>query len=227
MQGGLIAAPRSGAIGRAWMLSATDVREHLAFARALELKPLVCFRDGLRAERLPVASGRAPWPLLEETAHVHLVESLDAWAGAGAIRTFLTTPPGRYQEVRDLTRHRFGSRYALIWGEEHGVELLARGVSKGAALRVLAASWEIAVERVAAIGDGPNDRTMLQVAGMSAAMASAPPDVQAVASFLVPSNAEEGAYDALLRLFPSVLGGGEPTGQSQTVRCPGSVRSDG
>jgi hypothetical protein len=35
---------------------------------------------------------------------------------------------------------------------------------------------------------------MLQVAGVSVAMGSAPPDVQAAASFVVPSNAEDGAY---------------------------------
>jgi hydroxymethylpyrimidine pyrophosphatase-like HAD family hydrolase len=230
MQGGLIAAPRSGAIGRAWTLSEVDVRAHLAFAREIGIPPLVCYTDGTRAEQLPVPSGRVPWPLLAEAAHLHLVKDLDAWAGAGAIRTVLATPPGRHAQVRDLARRRFGSRYAPIWGDEHGVELLARGVGKGAALRALATSWGIGLERVAAIGDGPNDRTMLQVAGVSAAMGSAPPDVQAAASFVVPSNAEEGAYDALRRLFPSVLAGGEPAGRSpwpSPARRAGPVPSAG
>jgi Cof subfamily protein (haloacid dehalogenase superfamily) len=207
MQGGLIASPLRGTVGWSWTLSESDVREHLAFARGLGLTPLVCFPDGFRAEHLPPQTEAAAWPLVEEARHVHLVDSLYTWAGHGAIRTFLSTPPERHAEVRDAARRRFGLRYEVTWGDEHGVELLAAGAGKGTALSVVAGAFGIPGERVAAIGDGPNDLTMLRMAGVSAAMGSAPPDVRAAETFVVPSNREEGAYEALRRLFPSVLGG--------------------
>jgi hydroxymethylpyrimidine pyrophosphatase-like HAD family hydrolase len=82
------------------------------------------------------------------------------------------------------------------------VELLAPGVTKGAALRRLAEREGISMEDVAAIGDGRNDLEMLAAAGRSAAVASAHPEVRAVAQLVVPSNGEEGALAALRMWFP-------------------------
>lgn len=48
------------------------------------------------------------------------------------------------------------------------------------------------MEQVVAIGDALNDRSMLQQAGVSYAMANATPEVQALADHIAPSNKEDG-----------------------------------
>jgi len=62
----------------------------------------------------------------------------------------------------------------------------------------------IPLAEVAAIGDARNDIPMLRLAGRSAAMAHARPEVREAADLVVPSNSEEGALEALDRFYPSL-----------------------
>jgi Cof subfamily protein (haloacid dehalogenase superfamily) len=76
-------------------------------------------------------------------------------------------------------------------------------VSKGRALRRAAAHVGLDVSAVAAVGDGPNDVPMLEVAGTAIAMGQAPPEVVAAAHLVVPEVGDDGvahAVDALLSL---------------------------
>ncbi len=207
MQGALLASPLTGASWGAWTLSAADVRDHLELARACGTPPALCFADGWRAEDLPVPGDTLPRILQAEGTHFQQVPSLWEWAGRGAIRTFLYTTGENHARVLDAARRRFGSRYALTWGDEHGIELLAGEASKGTALRAVARRLGIPVERVVAIGDGPNDLSMFAAAGVSVAMGAAPPEVRAAADMVVGIDAAEGVYEALLRLFPATLEG--------------------
>ena len=54
-------------------------------------------------------------------------------------------------------------------------------VSKGKAVEALASYLEIELEEVAAIGDGANDISLLETAGLAIAMQNAPPELKAVA----------------------------------------------
>ena len=72
------------------------------------------------------------------------------------------------------------------------VELLHPHVSKGNALRVIAADLAILPEEVVAIGDNHNDLGMLRFAGLGVAMGNAHAEVKAAADFVTLSNAEDG-----------------------------------
>jgi hydroxymethylpyrimidine pyrophosphatase-like HAD family hydrolase len=72
-------------------------------------------------------------------------------------------------------------------------------VSKGNALTVLARSLGIPLEETMAVGDGPNDITMLRAAGVGIAMGQSPRRVRAVADALTSSNDEDGLARALER----------------------------
>ncbi len=63
---------------------------------------------------------------------------------------------------------------------------------KGAALQALAGHLGLAAEETMAFGDGINDISMLQAAGLGVAMANAAPDVLAVADAVAPGNDENG-----------------------------------
>ncbi len=72
------------------------------------------------------------------------------------------------------------------------LEILHPEVSKGNALREIAADLSIAPEEVVAIGDNHNDIGMLRFAGFGVAMGNAHTEVKAAADFVTLSNAEDG-----------------------------------
>ena len=73
------------------------------------------------------------------------------------------------------------------------IELNSTNASKGNALYILCEKLGIQLENVLAIGDNENDISMLQAAGISAAMRNAEDDVKQAAKFVAGNNEEEGA----------------------------------
>jgi len=81
----------------------------------------------------------------------------------------------------------------------HGFDVVQPGVSKGLALRWLAAHCGIDISQTLAIGDSMNDLELLKAAGLGVAMGNAMPEVKALADTIVASNAEDGVAEALER----------------------------
>lgn len=81
------------------------------------------------------------------------------------------------------------------------LEIVAPGVSKGTALRVLAEKLEIPIEETIAAGDSTNDREMLEAAGLGIAVANAREELKAVADVVLDRNAEEGSIAEIAERF--------------------------
>ena len=64
------------------------------------------------------------------------------------------------------------------------INVLAPGVSKGRALQALASHLGISLTEIMAIGDGPNDVSLLSSAGLGIAMGGAPDELKAVADYI-------------------------------------------
>jgi Cof subfamily protein (haloacid dehalogenase superfamily) len=94
------------------------------------------------------------------------------------------------QVMPDLEHLTFGVR----WNEHRVIRLVARGVSKGAALAALAAKLGVPRERVAVAGDWHNDLSMFEWAGRSFAMPHAPGELKRAATDALPDGTyEDGA----------------------------------
>ena len=74
----------------------------------------------------------------------------------------------------------------------NNLELNSSGAHKGNALRRFAEHLGFALENCAAFGDGLNDLSMVQAAGLGVAMANAVPEVKAAAARITLSNDEDG-----------------------------------
>lgn len=74
----------------------------------------------------------------------------------------------------------------------NNLELNIRTAHKGNALRRFAEHLGLTLENCMAFGDGMNDFTMVEAAGLGIAMANAEPEVKRVAKDMVPSNDEDG-----------------------------------
>ena len=121
----------------------------------------------------------------------------------------LSAPPTAFllfgEEAVDALEAAFAEKY-------RGVLNVARGYSaayphyanvvhaqadKGSALRLVCDHLSIDVGQALAIGDAGPDVSMFRAAGFSVAMANAPPEVQAEAHVVAPSNDEDGVAWAL------------------------------
>ena len=81
------------------------------------------------------------------------------------------------------------------------LEITHQGVNKATALLALGQRLGVDSKAMVAIGDGENDRTMLQVVGLGIAMGNASPYVQAVATWVTDTNNRDGLAKAINRLI--------------------------
>jgi Cof subfamily protein (haloacid dehalogenase superfamily) len=204
MQGALFSNPATGEVHRLRALPPGLYRDSIGFARELGLDPVVALLDGHRAERLPQHVELFVPPIGEGRAF-HFVNDLADLADHGPIRVFLPTDLERHHVVRTAAMERFADEASIVWSDTSGIEFLAAGTHKGEAIAWLAAARGIGLDEVAAVGDATNDTEMLRIAGRSAAMGSAPRDVQAAADIVVPTSNEDGVLHAFAWFFPDLV----------------------
>lgn len=76
----------------------------------------------------------------------------------------------------------------VVQSDPCNLEVVSRKAGKGNALLDLAASLGLSREETVAVGDSHNDRTMLEMAGLSLAMKNGIPEMQAIADKVICDN---------------------------------------
>ena len=102
--------------------------------------------------------------------------------------------PGAEQDVRSVLE-----KYPDLRAAYTGiyVEVYSKDASKGRALAELARHLNIRKEEIACIGDGENDLSMFESAGLRIAMGNAVEDLKKQADYVTDSNARDGAAKAV------------------------------
>lgn len=95
-----------------------------------------------------------------------------------------------FSAIRDFFELIVGEGCELVTSEATYLEILPHAVSKGKALKLLAAQVGVDMEEVIAIGDHLNDLDMLNEAGLGVAVSNAHPDLLKHAQYIAPSNLE-------------------------------------
>jgi len=93
----------------------------------------------------------------------------------------------------------FGTSLQFVKSKPTYLEILAPGVSKGKALQELASNWRIKQSEVMAIGDAPNDLSMVIWAGVGVAIGNASQEVKAKARYQVADHNHNGVAEAIKR----------------------------
>lgn len=86
---------------------------------------------------------------------------------------------------------------SAVWSSESILEISHISATKGNALKKLCEAIGIPMDCTMAIGDSGNDISMLQLAGLSVAMETAPASVKVVADIITKSNIQDGAAYAI------------------------------
>ena len=107
----------------------------------------------------------------------------------------------------------FGGQVTAVRSQPHYVDVTHPSANKGVVIERLARYLKIPLDRIAAIGDQPNDVLMFERAGLSIAMGNASDEVKRRAMAVTTANGAEGFANAIDEL---VLPHAEPAGGAGT-----------
>lgn len=127
---------------------------------------------------------------------------------AAPIKMVLLDDPQRIGELERQVIAWWGDGVAVTASTPDGIEIMAPGVSKGAALQRLADHLGLAAQNVAAVGNERNDLSMITWAGFGGVVANAPANVRAAAPRVVPHHEADGVAHFIAAWRTQCLGDG-------------------
>jgi Cof subfamily protein (haloacid dehalogenase superfamily) len=110
----------------------------------------------------------------------------------------------RVAEAEADARAKFGDSVSAARSQPYYLDVTHPEANKGAVLHHFSREYDVPLEKIATLGDQPNDTLMFKDAGLSIAMGNAGDDVQKAADEVTASNEQEGFALAIERY---VLGG--------------------
>ncbi|HSZ68807.1 MAG TPA: Cof-type HAD-IIB family hydrolase [Solirubrobacteraceae bacterium] len=96
------------------------------------------------------------------------------------------------QRAAQDAQERFGGDVSASRSQPYYIDVTHPDANKGAVVKWLAARYELPLERIATIGDMPNDVLMFAHSGLSIAMGNADREVQRAARHVTTTNEQEG-----------------------------------
>ncbi|MGE5581180.1 MAG: Cof-type HAD-IIB family hydrolase [Bacillota bacterium] len=103
----------------------------------------------------------------------------------------------KIDRIQQKLRRDFGDSLQFVKSKPTYLEILAPGVSKGLALQEVAATWGLNRSEVMAIGDAPNDMSMISWAGVGVAIGNARDEVKRGADLVVADHDHDGVAEAI------------------------------
>ncbi len=117
-----------------------------------------------------------------------------------ATKMLVITTPEELAGLCPQMQALFGGGAHITTSSRRFIEILPRGVNKGAALRCVAEYLRLPLHAWVAVGDGANDVEMLEAAGCGVAVADGEEAVKAAAKMVVPPLSD-GGWEKLESLF--------------------------
>jgi Cof subfamily protein (haloacid dehalogenase superfamily) len=129
---------------------------------------------------------------------------------AGAVKVVgVSDDPPRVAACEAAVQQAYGAQVSAARSQPHYLDVTNPTANKGVVIERLSHYIAIPLDRIAAIGDQPNDVLMFERAGLSIAMGNASDEVKRRATFVTTSFADEGFANAIEHI---VLPRAEPAG---------------
>lgn len=112
-------------------------------------------------------------------------------------KVFFADEPEHLEKVVASIPPSFKEKYETVLSAPYYLDFLHSEVSKGNAIKNLAEHFNIKQDEVMCIGDGGNDLSMIQYAGLGVAMGNAMDELKEQADFITLSNKESGVSYAI------------------------------
>ena len=175
-------------------LPAAVARDALAWCRIHGLDPHV---NHLEKMVIPATDTRAAEYVRFNLGRVVVVPDLDAWVRHPVTKVISVGDAPTPTRLLPAARADFEGRAVATVSHPKFLEFMARGVSKGAAVRWLARRLGVDLRDTLAIGDQLNDLEMIGEVGFGVAMPHGPAELRAAASLVAPPFDEDGAAQVL------------------------------
>ncbi len=112
-------------------------------------------------------------------------------------KILISGEPEAIAKKEPVFKEKFGAYFNIFRSEPFLLEILPLDVDKRYAIKRLIEKLDIKREELMAIGDGFNDITMIEFAGLGVAMGNASDEVKKYADFVTLTNAEDGVAYAV------------------------------
>lgn len=119
-------------------------------------------------------------------------------------KVLLTGKPDYVASIEEEFKKPFGNDLSIYRSAPFFLEVMAQNIDKAASLHRLATKLGIKQEEVIAFGDGYNDLSMIEYAGLGVAMDNAVDGVKERANMITKSNDEDGIAYALSQIYEGV-----------------------
>lgn len=119
-------------------------------------------------------------------------------------KVLLTGTPEYIASIEEEFKKPFGNELSIYRSAPFFLEVMAKNIDKAASLDRLAKSLDIKQEEVIAFGDGYNDLSMIEYAGLGVAMENAVEEVKQRAKVVTKSNNEDGIAYVLSQIYKGV-----------------------
>lgn len=129
----------------------------------------------------------------------------------GDVRKDLTEPPVKIlmidpdrqvlEQLRLELMEQLGSRVDIFFSSSTYLEIVAAGVNKGEAVKMLSKHLDVPLKNTVAAGDEANDLSMIRTAGLGVAMANATEEVKAAAGYVTKNDNNHDGVAEIVDLF--------------------------
>ena len=114
-----------------------------------------------------------------------------------ANKCLMTGEPSKLLKVEPLIKEAMAGKIEVYRSQDFFLELVPKNVDKAASLHSLLTQLGMTEKQLIACGDGFNDLSMIQFAGLGVAMSNAHKDIQKQADYVTLSNDEDGIAHVL------------------------------
>ena len=198
--GGTIVDCRTGEVLYQNSLPPEIVPELCAFAAAQDVAILTYNAPG-QAEGVLTERPQDPWAAREDAInHLPMVEVQDlaAFVDYPVSKMLITLDPEKMARVEAAGKQQFAGRIDLYPSCAFFLEAVPLGVAKDVSLAALLERMGLTRENLMACGDGMNDRSMIEYAGVGVAMQNAAGPVKESADYVTEAdNNHDGVAEAI------------------------------
>ena len=117
-------------------------------------------------------------------------------------KMLMTAPPEKAAVFVEELQEKFKDVLSIYRSELFFIEIMPKNVDKAASLDIMLTSLGITKDDVICCGDGFNDKSMIEYAGVGVAMENAQPAVKEVADYITKSNDEDGIVHVIDKFIP-------------------------
>ncbi len=122
-------------------------------------------------------------------------------------KCLMTAEPERAAVLETELREKYGAVASIYRSEPFFIEIMPKNVDKGSSLDKMLETIGMTKEDAICCGDGFNDVSMIQYAGVGVAMGNAQPAVKEAADYITKTNDEDGLVQVIDKF---ILAGSEP-----------------